>query len=217
MKISFPPLKKLNPSTKRPFCKICFKDITSPSLTSLNKENINICNDCFKKMEYSLKEEIYYEHKLIYLNNYTPFFSSLLIQYKETLDIELAPIFLERYSMLFHLLFFTYKLVLIPSSQSNIDRRGFNHLEEMTKCLNLEYLNVLYKEEGSPQKHLGHKQRLKSKSLFHIKQGNKITNKKILLFDDVLTTGTSLKACLDLIEKYKPKKVVILILSKVIS
>ena len=145
-------------------------------------------------MEYSLKEEIYYEHKLIYLNNYTPFFSSLLIQYKETLDIELAPIFLERYSMLFHLLFFTYKLVLIPSSQSNIDRRGFNHLEEMFKDVSLKRVTGLKMKNELIQENRSALERYKMKGNF-VYEGPKYKN--ILIVDDVVTTGSTLRGIYD--------------------
>ena len=45
-----------------------------------------------------------------------------------------------------------------------------------------------------------------------IENGDKVTEKKILLVDDVITTGASILASIKLLEKYKPKKIVVLVI-----
>ena len=42
-----------------------------------------------------------------------------------------------------------------------------------------------------------------------------VKNKRILLIDDVVTTGSTLKASIDLIKKGSPKDIKILVLAKV--
>ena len=46
-----------------------------------------------------------------------------------------------------------------------------------------------------------------------LRGGAFLENRKILLMDDVMTSGETIKTCLELIEKEKPQKIEILILS----
>ena len=45
----------------------------------------------------------------------------------------------------------------------------------------------------------------------------KITNKPVLLVDDVCTTGSTLKACIRLLKQHGVKKIQVLVMSKVIQ
>lgn len=46
-----------------------------------------------------------------------------------------------------------------------------------------------------------------------MRNGNTIKNKKVLIIDDVLTSGSTLLACLSLVLKYNPQRVELLVLS----
>jgi predicted amidophosphoribosyltransferase len=50
-----------------------------------------------------------------------------------------------------------------------------------------------------------------------IENGEQIRDKKILIVDDVFTTGSTVKSMIRLLERYKPKKIQILLLSKTIN
>ena len=47
-----------------------------------------------------------------------------------------------------------------------------------------------------------------------IQQKNKIEQKKILLFDDIYTTGSTADECTKQIKKYNPKKIGVLTIAK---
>ena len=47
--------------------------------------------------------------------------------------------------------------------------------------------------------------------------GSKIKGKKILLVDDVFTTGSTMRACLGILRKHKAGKIVILAVAKVVD
>ena len=64
------------------------------------------------------------------------------------------------------------------------------------------------------QSDLSYQNRLKSIKNFSIKNDVDLTNKKILLVDDIYTSGTTIEACYNLIKKLKPKNIKVLVLAK---
>lgn len=203
-------MKKSPQSMKKPVCRICFKDLERSTLISFFDEETPICLDCFRKMKYQIERGTLRGHPLLSLGLYQEPLSSLLLQFKESRDVELGPVFLSYFRMLLRLEFSGYFIVPVPSSPSKTAHRGFAHLEEMMKPLHLPFLSILSKDEGKEQKKKNALERRETASLFHLQNGEKITGKKILLADDVITTGSSLLACLRLLEPYKPKKLQVL-------
>lgn len=83
---------------------------------------------------------------------------------------------------------------------------------EAFKVLNLPMLNILYKSEQYKQSdHKARDRHLISKYL-KVSDLGKVNNKKILLVDDVVTTGSTMKAAIELIKDGKPKCIKILTL-----
>lgn len=204
--------EKFKSSIKRPVCKVCFHDVRPKHLLEFLNPLVPLCYSCFSSFKQSLRRISFEGKPLYYLSPYVPPLSTLLIQYKQVLDVELAPVFLSYYAPLLRLLFSGYFLVPVPSSPSHVKKRGFDHLSLIFQSLRLPELDILQKGEGEEQKHRTAEERKKAASLFSITNGEVVRNKKILLCDDVLTSGTSLKTCLGLIEKYRPKKVVLFVL-----
>ena len=141
---------------------------------------------------------------------YAPPLSKLLIRYKENLDVELASVFLSYYCPYLKMKFAGFTIVLAPSSASKLKQREFNHLELIFKDIGLPIINILTKSEGKEQKKNSARERSKVNKLIHIRNQEQISGKKILLVDDVITTGSTIKACLNLLEKGKPKRIKIL-------
>ena len=109
--------------------------------------------------------------------------------------------------------YFGYYIVCIPSSLEDDKKRGFNHVEEIFKLLNLNHINVLRKKFAFKQSDLPKKEREKIIDKLEVIDGFKIKDKKILLVDDVLTTGSSIKSAIRLITKYHPKDIKVLVLA----
>lgn len=194
-------------------CKVCFKDIKQNSLLSFFNPGIPICPNCFHEITHLLQIGKIGGCELVSLAPYKEPLSSLIIQYKENLDFELYPVFLFPYASLLRLYYQGYYCVFVPSCLEKRKKRGFNHLEWMFKSLRLEVLDVLTKDDSKDQKKKNALERKESSSLFHIKDSKKIEGKKILLIDDVITTGTSLLSCLRLIKTGKPKRIKALVLT----
>lgn len=189
-------------------CKVCFKDFDTIY------ENNSICDKCFNKFV-----TVYKHFKLddvtgLVIYEYNDFFKSQLYQLKGCGDIELSSIFLERQKSIIKLKYFGYYVITMPSWHEDDEKRQFKHLIEIIKPLNLQVIDCLKKKIKFKQSTLNKKEREKVTNKFEIINGYQITNKKILIFDDVMTTGSSLKAAIYHIKKFKPKKIKILVLAR---
>lgn len=107
--------------------------------------------------------------------------------------------------------FFT---IPIPSHRKKLKQRGFNPAEEIgkkiTKVLKIPLLNeVLVKTKPTAaQADLQREERLENiKGVFHCQRPELIAGKKILLIDDVFTTGATMEECATELKKAGAKEV----------
>ena len=110
------------------------------------------------------------------------------------------------------ILYHDYLVIPIPSWKDDDNKRDFNHVFEIFSSLNLKMCPCLHKKENIKQSSLNKEQRLKTKNLYIDKVN--LTNKKILIVDDVMTTGSTVKHAIEIIKKKKPKIIKVLILAK---
>lgn len=139
---------------------------------------------------------------------------ALLYQFKGCYDIELAPIFLNRYKRELNLMYKNYVMIPAPSYKEEDEQRGFNHVVEIFKDINLPTLNVIEKTSKFKQ---AKNKRVKRKDIgkyFHLNEPEKIANQNVLIVDDVCTTGSTLRAIIHLVKSAKPKKIKILVMSR---
>lgn len=141
-------------------------------------------------------------------------FKSLLYQFKGCYDIELAPIFLNRFKRELHLLYRDYVLVAAPSYYLEDEKREFRHIEKMFECVNLPICYPIEKQTPFKQAEHGRRDRGKIKEHLVLTKPEIITNKNILIVDDVSTTGSTLKAMINLVRSAHPKKMKILVVSR---
>lgn len=139
---------------------------------------------------------------------------SALYRFKGVADVALRDIFFGYFSELLRTKYRGYGLVLAPSSLSHDEKRGFNQVREMVKVLNLPTIDCIQKAGESKQSDLSVAERAKvGESLFWVK-GTSVRGRKILLVDDVYTTGSTIKACLNLVKKHGAAKIEVLVMSR---
>lgn len=146
--------------------------------------------------------------------DYNEEIKSNLFQFKGCYDIELRDYFLGRYYFWFRILYLGYYIVPIPSSKDSDNEREFNHVIEMFKGIKLPFLNVLFKSKNYKQSDQSYEERKNIKDILKIKDTTKVENKKILIVDDVYTTGNTIKVAVYLLSKCHPKKIKVLVMSK---
>ena len=108
----------------------------------------------------------------------------------------------------------------VPMTKKSIKKRGFNQCEIISKYisknLNIPVSKALIKVKNTKeQKTLSKEERENNiKDAFIIKVNKEIFKKRILLVDDVITTGTTLLECKKILEKSGAEKITILTIAK---
>ena len=117
-------------------------------------------------------------------------------------------------------MFFDY-IVYVPQNRIRKALRWFNHAELMAlQCgsgLHVEVLtNLLYAIKIRPaQATLSKEERIKNmKSAFSIEKGERIKGKKILIIDDIYTTGSTIKEIIALCSHYKPDSISVFVAAR---
>ncbi len=197
--------KILDISTK--ICKVCFENIDFAF-------NSAICNKCFNALECIYEQFDINGIDVECIYNYDEEFSKLLYRFKGCYDYELKDIFLCRQKCYLKIKYSDFFMVPVPSWKQEDEIRGFNHVIEIFKLLNLPIINCLEKKENFKQSNLPKVEREKIKNKLKVINGHVIKNKKILIIDDVLTTGSTIKAVINLLENYSPKIIKVLILAR---
>lgn len=174
----------------------------------------NICTNCLRKLKpYLIEFKVNGVHgSAVYV--YDDMVKNMIFQYKACHDYELNKVFLNHIRNDLRILYFWYHIVPMPSYFEEDIARGFNHVEEIFKNLNLPMLKVLKKNKRHKQSDLSYEERKSIKEVLEIENGELLTGKNILLVDDICTTGASLSAAVDLIRKYKPKNIEIFVVAK---
>lgn len=167
----------------------------------------NLCFKCRQSLKRKPVDFIFEGVEVHSLFPYCEGFKKLLLQYKELYDEKLYSCFLLQDLKRLRKKYKGYTIVLVPSCQENYARRGFDHLELIFKELKLPILKLFYKDGNYNQNNLNFDDR--KKIINHIFMKNIEVPKKILLVDDVITSGSSLKACLNYLKIIKIKCIII--------
>ena len=191
---------------KNYLCENCRKN-----LQKLGKVHIDrYKNKYFDEHIYMFRYEKYIREKILnYKFNDKPYyyktFTNIFITNKKMCDI------LKSYDI----------IIPVPIHNKRRKQRGYNQTELIAKelakkILNLEYMNILTKNANAkPQSLLNKEQRIENaKNVYGVIKNIDIENKKILIFDDIYTTGATANECAKVLRKLKPKKIGILTIAK---
>lgn len=184
-----------------------------------------LCNNCCKK--------IHDRHKIIlndnlqglyYLASYRnelvrQLIHQLKYQYTEDIAIilgrQLAKIIDQEFDL----------IIPIPLHNKRYAERGFNQAELLAKNIivgnaHVRYLqnNIIFRTKyTSPQAQLSHEERkLNMQNIFAVnnKKIDLVKNKKILLIDDVYTTGATMQECAKILLPYQPQEIWGIVIAK---
>ena len=116
----------------------------------------------------------------------------------------------------------SYDIIIpVPMHHSKIRKRGYNQSEliarELAKRLNIKiYVDVLRKTKNNKtQSTLNKKEREENtKNVYSLVKPEKIEYKKVLLLDDIYTTGATANACVQELKKVNIEKIGIFTIAK---
>lgn len=141
--------------------------------------------------------------KVTSLYTYDGFSRDVLLKLKDGHDQWLNEVFLSPFLLKFYLKYRSHVIVYVPSHTSVTKERGYIPNREILSTQNLTvYDDVFIKKQAYKQSTMHRDVRDNVHSVIELQNTQRIKNKKVLLFDDLCTTGNSLKACFDLIEPF---------------
>lgn len=179
-------------------------------------KDVSICHKCFLKFKPKLKRFKIGDISAYYIYDYDDEIKKNLYQFKGCFDIELANTFLEYIRFYLKVKYFGYLLVIAPSTNESDETRGFNHVEKMFECLNLPIKKCIHKTEDFKQSDLPFEERKSVKNKLTIDDVN-FHKKKVLIVDDVYTSGSTVRAIINLVKSKNPIKIKVLVMSKTVD
>lgn len=194
-------------------CLLCGKEMGSDDLYDLFLSDDVICRKCRSAWERTPHEirldGVRVEAPWIYNDA----FASCLLQYKELYDEALFPVFLQCDRKKLQRKYHKYRVFLMPSAKANRERRGFNHLAKMFQGIGKTIEDPFELVNEMDQKKKTGRQRERMTDNIRLKEGVS-TKGKILLCDDTMTTGSTLRGALHCLGKTKDVRILCASLNK---
>ena len=188
-------------------CKDCNKTVNAIALNKIANYN----NKFFKNHLYIFKYEDIIREKIIkfkfeneaYLYRT---FAQAVLNNKENIK------FIEEYDY----------LIPVPIHKRRKKQRGYNQSELIARAINDNIksiklqTNILIKDKNIvPQSTLNQNERIENiKNVYKILNKEKIKNKKILILDDIFTTGSTVNECSRILKEAGAKKIGVLTIAK---
>ena len=190
-----------------------------------------LCKKCEKILESHAKFEIQekqninlYFDKHLYIFQYEGIIRKLIIDYKfneKSYLYKTFANFLLKNQKFFEILKSYDTIIPVPISKKRKKERGYNQstliAREISKRLKIEInTSCLYKAKDIvAQSTLNREEREQNiKGVYQLKNVKKLENKKILLIDDIYTTGSTLNECSKILRKSNPKVITCFTMAK---
>lgn len=194
-------------------------------------DNKGICNKCLLKLMTLAENRIMDQweteknfHQLIYIFKYEGMIRKIILDYKfnEKSYIYVSFVnFILKNKKIFQILKSYDTIIPVPISKKRMKERGYNQSLLIARNLS-EYLNInlctncLYKTKNIiEQSKLNKEQRKQNiQNVYQLKNKQIIKEKKILLIDDIYTTGSTVNECSKMLKIGQPEKIDVLVLAK---
>lgn len=147
-----------------------------------------LCLDCCRwENESELAGYLTCNQSLFLYNN---FLKEVMAKYKYRGDYALCEVFA---SMLGHLRMEKALITAIPLSEERLMERGFNQVVAILDVLKIKHVQVLSRLHSEKQAKKSREERLALHQIFQVSNPSVIKDKKIMIVDDVYTTGSTIR------------------------
>ena len=148
------------------------------------------------------------------LYDYSEFIKKQIYLFKGCFDYEMKNIFLNLFIKELKVYYQGYKIIPVPSYKNDDEKRGFNHVIEVFKEMGLPVYSIIEKTEHFKQAEKSAKERQSINKYLRLNTTKSLGKERVLIVDDIYTTGATIKATINLVEKPKPKEIRVLVLAK---
>jgi competence protein ComFC len=177
-------------------------------------KDICICQQCQKLIEPKFIGFKASGYKALAFYDYNEFIKQQIYLFKGCFDYEMKDVFLNLFIKETKLYYSRYVVIPIPSYSKDDEIRGFNHVVEVFKNLGVKLLPIIEKTAHFKQAENSAKKRQDIKKHLALKEQVDLSKQRVLLVDDIYTTGSTMAASIKLIEKLNPKEIRVLVLAK---
>ena len=185
-----------------------------------------------RELEENLLEKEKYFEELIYIFKYEGQIRELILDYKfneKSYMYKTFVNFLLKNKKIFENIKKYDKIIPVPISKKRYKERGYNQSLLIAKEIsmqmsyktnkrnNLELVNncLIKTKNIIEQSKLNKEDRQHNiQGVYTLKNGSILTNKSILLVDDIYTTGSTVNECSRILQQANPKKIGVLVLAK---
>lgn len=193
-------------------CKVCFLPIRAWHLFQWIRKPL-LCAKCYAQLEWHHQITSFEGYPIESMFDYGPVFKSRIHQFKAFGDVVLGPTFLHQHVMYLRLKYYGYSILSAPSHPLDIQQRGFHHLDEIVLPLGLNIIHAFYKNKPYRQAEQNAQDRTRIQHVIERYDSVRLP-RKILLFDDIMTTGETIRSMLKLLPSREKNDVKILVLAR---
>ena len=190
-----------------------------------------LCNKCQKLLESQAKFEIeknsnpnYYFEEHLYIFEYQGMIRKVILDYKfndKSYLYKTIVNFLLKNEKFFPILKSYDTIVPVPISQKRRKERGYNQSElmakEIARNVSMKYnKQSLFKTKNIiEQSKLNREERQKNiQGVYGLRNAEMLQGKKILLIDDIYTTGSTVNECSKVLKQAYPRKIGVLTIAR---
>lgn len=175
-----------------------------------------ICDSCLKNYERESRKFLFKNEFFIHCTgSYDENIKNALLRYKYGRESYLYKVFARIFKSYMEKNFMDFDVFLtVPSHKNTVIKRGFDHMrtigDEISKTLNIKFSkdNLIKVKDTKPQHFLKADERKTNLSnSFKIINADEFRDKKILILDDMVTTGYTMFEVEKILRKCKPEEI----------
>lgn len=211
-------------------CNICeerfykYKQFKIINNRKMIMDKLGIQNNNFIQRFYLIGNEKIYWEEMLYCFDYKGIIRKFMLQYKFSDKAYLANFFV--YEMLKNKKVYeklkSYDIIIpVPMDKVKKSKRGYNQTELIINIISKKQVilvdnNILEKIKSLQTQSTLKKSDRKSnvKDAYFVKCADKIKNKKVILFDDIFTTGATVNEIAQKLKEAGAKQILILVIAK---
>lgn len=151
-----------------------------------------LCTDCVRWQENDEWKDVLTKNRSVYM--YNEWMKEVVALWKFRGDYAIVQAFQEEFRREFYRHFdHTFLIVPIPLSTERLYERGFNQAKALAELLALPIHELLHRHHQEKQSKKSRRERLRTENVFQLPEKTSLQDKRIVLIDDIYTTGTTLR------------------------
>ena len=170
-------------------CAIC--DRSFDNIATEYRHN-DLCYDCVRWQQDPRWKDTICKNRSVYI--YNAYLKDIISLYKFRGDHVISQLFKQEFQRVFKKHFDkSYIIIPIPLSAERLYERGFNQAKVLAELLQLPIIEVLARTHLEKQSKKSRTERMNTENVFSITGSSDIPSRKILIIDDIYTTGSTLR------------------------